>query len=136
MGKTQLITHSCPKVDVRARAGPDGAEFELRSSGNGPSVIIRFASSEDLERFAARLIQAVKGIASTKTAPATGDSLAGFPENMIVPEVAEVLRCSEELVYRLIREGELPAFHLGTKPLTCKEDLRAYIAGKRKRPGR
>jgi len=121
---------------IQARITPTGAELELKSSEDGPSVIMRFASAEDLQRFAQKINEAVKGIASTTTAPAAGDSLAGFPENMIVTEVAEVLRCSEELVYRLIREGELPAFHLGKKSLIFKEDLQAYIAGKRGRPGR
>jgi len=121
--------------DIQARLIPTGAELELQFPG-APSVILRFTSPGELGDFSIRLTQAMKGIASTTTAPAAGDSLAGFPENMIVTEVAEVLRCSEELVYRLIREGELPAFHLGKKSLIFKEDLQAYIAGKRGRPGR
>jgi excisionase family DNA binding protein len=39
---------------------------------------------------------------------------AGEPELLRVPEVAERLRCTDEVVRRKIRSGELPGLRLGS----------------------
>ena len=60
--------------------------------------------------------------------------LSEMPDPLTISEVAEVLRVSEGIVYRLIREDEMPAVRIGGKKgrggvlLMYKEDLEAYVA--------
>ena len=45
-----------------------------------------------------------------------------------VPEVAEILRIPKLHVYRLIREGKLPAVRIGRLVRVSEEALRVWIA--------
>jgi excisionase family DNA binding protein len=49
------------------------------------------------------------------------------PENLTVPEVAEILRLSASHVYAMVRRGELPHFKVGASPRIRRKDLDAYI---------
>lgn len=42
---------------------------------------------------------------------------------LTIPEVAEKLRCSYITVYRMVREGELPARKVGGKWLIVAKDI-------------
>lgn len=46
---------------------------------------------------------------------ATQQTLADMPEFLKVPEVAELLRLSNQTVYQLINDGRLPALKAGRK---------------------
>jgi excisionase family DNA binding protein len=43
-------------------------------------------------------------------------------------EVAELLRCQPEKIYRLCASGELPSLRFGGRRLIDRADLDAYIA--------
>lgn len=63
--------------------------------------------------------------------------LSEMPDPLTIVEAAEVLRCSREMLYKLIRTDGLPAVRLGGKKgrggilLVYKEDMQEYIAQKR-----
>jgi len=66
------------------------------------------------------------------------DPLLGFPTGphpprlLEVHEVAFVLKCSQETVFRLIRGGKLPAIRLGTRNVRVHpHDLQALIDAQR-----
>lgn len=46
---------------------------------------------------------------------------------LTVAEVAELFRVSSMTVYRLIRNGELPALRVGRSYRVSEEDLQAYL---------
>lgn len=48
-------------------------------------------------------------------------------ESFTVPEVAQILKLDVSRVYRLIREGRLPGFHVGRTVRVRKAALEAYI---------
>jgi excisionase family DNA binding protein len=53
-----------------------------------------------------------------------------LPLVLTVAEVRTVLGVSREVVYRLIRTGELPSRRLGERRrVVAKADLRAYVEG-------
>lgn len=48
-------------------------------------------------------------------------------QTFTVPEVAEILRVPKLHVYRLVREGKLPAIHVGRFVRISEDALRAWI---------
>ena len=46
---------------------------------------------------------------------------------LIIKEVAERLKCSERTVYRLISEGDLPAFRVRSSLRVKTESIEAYV---------
>lgn len=48
-----------------------------------------------------------------------------------VPEVAQIIRCSDVNVYKLIRAGELVAVKFGRRAVVADEDLRRFIESHR-----
>lgn len=56
------------------------------------------------------------------------DSLEHYPDLLTVPEVAEILRVDRSYIYRLIREGRLPALRpTPYKTRVVKAELRAFL---------
>ena len=51
----------------------------------------------------------------------------GAPALLTVAEVAELFRVSSMTVYRLIRNGELPAVRVGRSYRVREEDLQSYL---------
>lgn len=49
-------------------------------------------------------------------------------QTFTVPEVARILRVPKLHVYRLVRQGDLPAVHVGRWVRIPEEALRAWIA--------
>lgn len=49
------------------------------------------------------------------------------PQLLTVAEVADLFRVSSMTVYRLIRNGELPAVRVGRSYRVSETDLRAYL---------
>lgn len=49
------------------------------------------------------------------------------PQLLTVAEVAELFRVSSMTVYRLIRNGELPAVRVGRSYRVSEEDLQSYL---------
>ena len=49
-------------------------------------------------------------------------------QTFTVPEVAQILRVPKLHVYRLVREGKLPAVHIGRWVRVPEEALRAWMA--------
>jgi excisionase family DNA binding protein len=63
--------------------------------------------------------------------------VASRPELLTVGEVAQLLRCSEETVRRRIREGSLPAYHLGAPGSAIRiprAELLRWLRGTEDRP--
>jgi excisionase family DNA binding protein len=54
---------------------------------------------------------------------------------LTVPEVAQRLRCSDAMVWGLIRSGELPSFQIATLRRVSSEDCDAYIRRQPRRTG-
>ena len=54
---------------------------------------------------------------------------------LTLEEVAELLGVNYQLIYRLIRSGELPAIRLGRIYRVTEEDLDAYLAKKKTTAG-
>ncbi len=54
---------------------------------------------------------------------------------LTVGEVAEMLRVSTMTVYRLIRQGEIPAVRVGKSYRLVKEDFDRYLADRYTRAG-
>ena len=50
-------------------------------------------------------------------------------EVMTVKEVAEMLRISEQMVYKAARSGELPSFNVGNRVLFNKAKIEALVTG-------
>lgn len=48
---------------------------------------------------------------------------------MTVKEVAEMLRISEQMVYKAARSGELPSFNVGNRVLFNAEKIEAIVTG-------
>ncbi|RME59061.1 DNA-binding protein [Candidatus Parcubacteria bacterium] len=44
-----------------------------------------------------------------------------------IPEAADLLRVSQRTVYRWIKEGKLPCFHIGNVTRIAQQDLFAFI---------
>ncbi len=55
------------------------------------------------------------------------DDVITKDEIMTIPEVAEYLRLGESTVYRLVRDGELPAFRVGGKWRFHRKRLEHWI---------
>ena len=51
---------------------------------------------------------------------------------MSLEEVGSVLRISERSVYRLLRSGDLPSLKVGQRTLVEPEQLRQFIADRRR----
>lgn len=51
---------------------------------------------------------------------------------MSLEEVGRVLRISERGVYRLLRSGDLPSLKVGQRTLVEPEQLRQFIANRRR----
>jgi excisionase family DNA binding protein len=51
---------------------------------------------------------------------------------MSLEEVGRVLRISERSVYRLLRSGDLPSLKVGQRTLVEPEQLRQFIANRRR----
>lgn len=51
---------------------------------------------------------------------------------MSLEEVGRVLRISERSVYRLLRSGDLPSLKVGQRTLVEPEELRQFIANRRR----
>jgi excisionase family DNA binding protein len=51
---------------------------------------------------------------------------------MSIDEVGDVLRISERSVYRLLRSGELPSLKVGQRTLVEPQELRHFIANRRR----
>lgn len=49
------------------------------------------------------------------------------PQLLTVAEVADLFRVSSMTVYRLIRNGELPAVRVGRSYRVSEEDLQSYL---------
>lgn len=49
------------------------------------------------------------------------------PQLLTVAEVADLLRVSSMTVYRLIRNGELPAVRVGRSYRVSEDDLQSYL---------
>lgn len=55
-------------------------------------------------------------------------TLDGYPDLLTVPEVAQILRVDRSYVYRIIREGRLPAIRpTPYKTRVSKVDLQAFL---------
>jgi excisionase family DNA binding protein len=54
-------------------------------------------------------------------------------EYLTADEVAELLRCQPEKVYRLCAAGRLPSFKFGGRRLIDRADLDGYIAALKSR---
>ena len=50
---------------------------------------------------------------------------------MTLEDVAELLGVNYQLIYRLVRSGELPAIRLGRVYRVTKEDLNAYLSAQK-----
>ena len=50
---------------------------------------------------------------------------------MTLEDVADLLGVNYQLIYRLVRSGELPAIRLGRVYRVTKDDLNAYLAGQK-----
>jgi len=55
---------------------------------------------------------------------------------MTLEDVAELLGVNYQLIYRLVRSGELPAIRLGRVYRITKEDLDAYLIRQKRVAGR
>lgn len=56
------------------------------------------------------------------------DTWEQYPDLLIVSEVAEILRVDRSYIYRLIREGRLPALRpTPYKTRVIKAELRAFL---------
>lgn len=62
--------------------------------------------------------------------PAGGDAL----DLLNINEIAAALRVSRMTVYRLIRDGRLPAFRVGKSLRVHRRDLTAYLAAAHQAP--
>lgn len=51
---------------------------------------------------------------------------------MSLEEVGRVLRISERSVYRLLRSGDLPSLKVGQRTLVEPDQLRQFIANRRR----
>lgn len=61
----------------------------------------------------------------------------GDPEFLTPDEVAELLRCRPEKIYRLCGRGEIPSFRVGGRRLIDRKDLNDHIEKlKRQSPSR
>lgn len=56
------------------------------------------------------------------------DALEGYPDLLTVAEVAQILRVDRSYVYRIIREGRLPALRpTPSKTRVVKAELSAFL---------
>lgn len=59
-------------------------------------------------------------------------ALSSYPEALIASEVAEILRVCTKTVYKLIRQGEIPAVKVGRENRVSKSVLISYLRNKDK----
>jgi excisionase family DNA binding protein len=60
------------------------------------------------------------------------DLLEHYPDILTVPEVAQILRVDRSYIYRLIREGRLPALRpTPYKTRVVKTELRSFLDANR-----
>ena len=63
------------------------------------------------------------------------DAAMTTPQLLTVAEVADLFRVSSMTVYRLIRNGELPAVRVGRSYRVTESDLQAYLEAQVVDPG-
>ena len=59
-------------------------------------------------------------------------ALSSYPEALTASEVAEILRVCTKTVYKLIRQGEIPAVKVGRENRVSKSVLISYLRNKDK----
>lgn len=59
-------------------------------------------------------------------------ALSSYPEVLTASEVAEILRVCTKTVYKLIRQGEIPAVKVGRENRVSKSVLISYLRNKDK----
>ena len=59
-------------------------------------------------------------------------TLSSYPEALTASEVAEILRVFTKTVYKLIRQGEIPAVKVGRENRVSKSVLISYLRNKDK----
>ena len=60
------------------------------------------------------------------------DALEHYPDLLTVPEVAQLLRVDRSYIYRIIREGRLPALRpTPYKTRVLKAELRSFLDANR-----
>ena len=59
-------------------------------------------------------------------------ALSSYPEALTASEVAEILRVCTKTVYKLIKQGEIPAVKIGRENRISKSVLISYLRNKDK----
>lgn len=59
-------------------------------------------------------------------------ALSSYPEALTASEVAEILRICTKTVYKLIKQGEIPAVKIGRENRISKSVLISYLRNKDK----
>lgn len=59
-------------------------------------------------------------------------ALSSYPEALTASEVAEILRVCTKTVYKLIKQGEIPAVKIGRENRISKSVLISYLCNKDK----
>jgi excisionase family DNA binding protein len=57
-----------------------------------------------------------------------------YPEIMTVPQLAEYLQCDKSTIYRLIKNGEIPAFRVGANWRFRREMLEGWLQRQENKP--
>ena len=60
--------------------------------------------------------------------------LVDLPRRLSVPEVAELLGVQQATIYRWLRDGEVPAYKVGSTWVILREELCDYLETKHNQP--
>lgn len=86
--------------------------------------VLRFQSMTDPDPVAAAVAALIAALQATQPAPEPA------PQTMLtVREAAELLRCSESLVYGMLKDGRLRGVRIGRRRLVAMSEVRRITEG-------
>ena len=59
------------------------------------------------------------------------DLFAGYPANLTVAQVSEVLGIGRATTYKWLNEGTIPAYRIGSSWVILRDEVKDVIAGSR-----
>lgn len=54
--------------------------------------------------------------------------IQNLPEILTVPDIAKRLKISRQMVYKLVKDGQLRCYHIGTAIRVTRDQFLAYLA--------